>query len=128
MLTASGQPTGNTDNITIPRADALKVLAAADSAKIHKLTIVALAKDTALLAQRTRELQQARDAYKRADSLGQVNLLLAGKQLSVQADQLKISQSYIDGLNKLYKRQKRKTVITALAGIITTVAAVIFIK
>ena len=127
-LTASGQRLNPTDSIKIPVQDALKVLAAADSAKVLKMHVAILQAEKVLQDNRIFEISQARDRYRQADSTSQLQLTLSQSQMKIMEDQKKIAATYIAGLEKLYRKQKRKTWFTAAAGIATTIAGILIFK
>ena len=118
----------NSETISIPVKDALKVLAAADSAKIHKVYIGLLKQDIENLNLRIENLIISREAYRQADSICQQEMKLADQQMMVMADQRKIAEGFIKGLNKQIRKQKRKTFWTAMAGVATTVGAIFILK
>lgn len=111
--------------ISIPRADALRVLAAADSNKISRQHIALLVKDTAILSSRIRELSGAiatlnviNESYKK-DSANYAKII------KLTDDQKKLAEQEIEAWKKEYKKEKRKRFWTGVSGAVLTGAAIL---
>lgn len=112
-------------NISIPRKDALRVLAAADSNKISKQHIALLIKDTAILGSRIRELKGAittlnviNESYKK-DSANYARII------QLTEDQKSLAVSEANAWEKAYKKEKRKRFWTGISGAVLTGVAIL---
>jgi hypothetical protein len=113
------------DTVCIPTKDALKVLAAADSAKVHKLHIILLKEDLQILQITIKELQKAVLKAELADSLSRDNLRIALAKETVLKDRIVLAEGLAASWEKLYRKANRRTWWTAAAGFVTTGAAVV---
>lgn len=109
-----------TDKVWIPRKDALKVKAAADSFKVAKVELAILKQDLSNTKAAIGQLQIALKASETADSLSQANLKLAVEREELLKNQIKLAESAAAQWEKAYRREKRKRVITGVVGVLTT--------
>lgn len=116
---------GHSQTINIPRADALKVLAAADSAKIHKAVIAQLKEDLANTQAAIVQLKAALTKSETADSLSQANLKLAEEREVFLNEHIRLAESQAANWEKSYRKEKRKRVATGIAGSLGIAIAII---
>jgi len=116
----------NADKVWIPRADALRVLAQADSAKVHKLVIAELKSDLSNTQAAVAQLKIAVAKAENADSLSRVNLKLGQEREALLRKQIELSESHAANWEKTARKERRKRIFASIAGTVTTVAAIAF--
>lgn len=114
-----------TDNITIKRSDALRVLAAADSLKVAKVEIGLLKKDLSNTMLAVDQLKRALVLAELADSISQKNLQIALQKDSLRLQHIKLAEDNAAIWQKKYKKEARLRAWTGFAGVVTTIAAVV---
>lgn len=110
----------DTSKIWINRQDALRKLAQADSLKTYKQIVEEKQKDINTINGRVEYLKELIKNMKAIDSF---TVKGYEKQLSIMDDQRNIFTSEIKLLTKQLKREKRKRVLTGIAGLLTTAVA-----
>lgn len=122
MMTASGlhsQSPDTASKVWIPRADALRKLAQADSSRVYRLILTEKQKDIDTLLSRVAGLTKAVDTLKSAASDRKSALDISDKEIAaLKADKIVLA--------KEIRKQKRKRFFTTLGGIITTGIATYF--
>lgn len=121
MMTASGlhSQTDTTGKVWIPRADALRKLAQADSARVYRLILTEKQIDIDTLLARIKGLNTAIDTLQSAASDRKKALLVSDQEIAaLKSDKIL--------LQKEVRRQKRKRFAATAGGIITTGIAAYF--
>lgn len=113
--------------ISIPKKDALRVLAAADSNKVAKQHIALLVKDTSLLASRIREIQGGIGALKATIESYKKDSVNYERIISLKDKSIKLAEDETAAWKKEYKKEKRKRFWTGVSGAVLT-GAVILIR
>lgn len=122
-MTVFAQPSPTTDNVWIPRKDALNTLAKADSLPTYKLWVEALKVDVDTLNARIAVLKQTILSLNYKDENNAVIIKELENQKKIMETQKGILLDAIAQSNRKLKKQKRKTFFTALAGVAATVSA-----
>lgn len=118
MMTVSGQRLpGDTGVIWIKKADALRVLARADSLPGYKQLVSEKQKDIDTINARINVLQGVIRNLTEKDS---ASVQLFKDQLAVMREQKALYQNQLDGYEKILRKERRRRRWTAILGTVTT--------
>lgn len=128
MMTASALHSQDTTKVWIPRTDALRVLAQADSMKVYKKLVSQKQADIDTLTQRIDALQNVITQLKAKDATNQSIVSTYENQVKEMTDIRTEMQNEINYWQKLFLKEKRKRFWTTVGGIIGIGAAIYFFK
>jgi chromosome segregation ATPase len=116
------------DKIWIPRHDALRKLAQADSLPTYKQLVEAKQRDIDTLNERIKVKEQMIETLKSKE--GDYKEIINLMQQEIDNDK-KLREAFegeISDLKKQVRKERRRTRGVAIAGIIATIAGIVFIK
>jgi peptidoglycan hydrolase CwlO-like protein len=123
ITTVFAQNLGGSDTICLPKADALRVLEAGLNSKVYKEKIDSLTKYVdglkALIEVRSARIANLSNEIENYDKV----LTNYKKEIKTLEDQKGIAQGFINSLNKEVRKQKRKTTVVALLGVLASAGA-----